>query len=101
MFTCLGTGLHLGADERSRLPWIAAALVLYSAVVAITLRINVPLNNDIKAAGDPDLLQDFGRVRESFDETRWIRWNTLRAMATIAAFGCLAWALVLHGRATP
>jgi len=39
-------------------------------------------------------------VRERFDEARWVRWNNVRTLASTAAFGCLAWALVLFGRAT-
>ena len=65
----------------------------------VTIGINVPLNDDIKAAGDPDRIADLAGVREQFDETKWARWNVARAVATTAAFGCLAWALVLNGRA--
>jgi hypothetical protein len=39
-------------------------------------------------------------VRDAFHETRWVAWNIVRTVATTVAFGCLAWALVLHGRAT-
>jgi uncharacterized membrane protein len=35
-------------------------------------------------------------VRERF-ESRWVRWNILRAVTSAAALGCLLWALVLHG----
>lgn len=66
----------------------------------ITVVVNVPLNNGMKAAGAPDGIADLARVREQFNETRWVRWNLVRAVATAAAFGCLAWALVLLGRAT-
>jgi uncharacterized membrane protein len=82
------------------LPWIAVALVLYLAVFVITVGVNVPLNDAIKAAGDPDRIADLATVRERFDEARWIRWNNVRTAASTAAFGCLAWALVLFGRAT-
>jgi uncharacterized membrane protein len=98
-FTAVALVLHLREDERSVLPWIAAALILYLAVFVVTIGINVPLNDDIKAAGDPDRIADLAAVREQFDETKWARWNVARAVATTAAFGCLAWALVLNGRA--
>jgi uncharacterized membrane protein len=97
-FTALATALHLGKDTRSMLPWLVAALLLYLAVVVITLAVNVPLNDDIKAAGDPDRIADLAAVRERFNETRWAAWNIVRAVASTAAFGCLAWTLVLHGR---
>ncbi|HET9565660.1 MAG TPA: DUF1772 domain-containing protein, partial [Mycobacterium sp.] len=54
--------------------------------------------NEIKAAGDVDRLTDPRRVRERFDEARWVRWNHVRTFASIIAFGLLAWALVQSGQ---
>ena len=64
----------------------------------ITLAINVPLNDQIKAAGSPDRIADLAAVRERFNEAKWVRWNLIRAVASTIGFGCLAWALVLYGR---
>jgi len=100
VFTALAAVLHVPADRRSVLPWIAVALILYLVVFVITIGVNVPLNDAIKAAGDPDRIADPAMVRERFDEARWVRWNNVRTLASTAAFGCLAWALVLLGRAT-
>ena len=97
-FTALAAALHLGADERSALPWIGVAFGLHLAVVVITMRINVPLNDEIKAAGEPGQIADLAAVRERFHEARWVGWNLFRAVTSTVAFGCLAWALVLHGR---
>ena len=99
-FTALAAALHLPADHRSGLPWIVGALVLYLAVFVITIAVNVPLNDAIKAAGDPDRIVDLAAVRAQFDEARWARWNIVRTAASTVALGCLAWALVLFGRAT-
>jgi uncharacterized membrane protein len=98
VLTGLAVALHLGGDGRPVLPWVVAAFVLYLAIFVITLRVNVPLNDGLKAAGDPDRIADLAAVRERFDEARWVRWNLTRAVASTAAFGCLAWALVLYGR---
>jgi uncharacterized membrane protein len=98
VFTGLAALLHLGGTVRSVLPWVVAAFVLYLGVVVITGTVNVPLNNDIKAAGAPDTIEDLAAVRRRFDEAKWSRWNAVRAVATTVAFGCLAWALVLYGR---
>jgi uncharacterized membrane protein len=95
--TALAALLHLTGEGRPLLPWIVAAFVLYLLVFVITIRINVPRNNEIKAAGDVDRLTDPRGVRERFDETRWVRWNHIRAYASILAFGLLAWALVESG----
>jgi uncharacterized membrane protein len=93
-----GAAAALLGGERSVLPWIAVALVLYLAVVVITIAVHVPLNDALKAAGDPDQIADLAAVRERFDEARWVAWNIVRAVLSTAALGCLAWALVQYGR---
>lgn len=98
VFTGLALVLHLGAEERSVLPWIVVALVLYLGVVVITLAVNVPLNDAIKAAGATERIADLAAVRERFSEARWAGWNLVRLAASLSGFGCLALALVLHGR---
>jgi uncharacterized membrane protein len=92
-----GAAAALLAGEGSVLPWIVVAFALYLAVVVITIAVNVPLNDALKAAGDPDAI-DLAAVRERFDEARWVAWNVLRAVLTTIALGCLAWALVQYGR---
>ena len=86
---------NLGRDP---LPWIGAALVLYVIVFVITLVVNVPLNDALKAAGEPGSLQEAAAIRERFDEARWAAWNLVRAVASTGAFALLAWALVVYGR---
>ena len=98
VFTAVAGVLHLGDGDRSVLPWIAVALALYLAVVIITGVVNVPLNHDLRDAGDPDRIVDLAAVRERFDETRWVAWNFVRTLLTTVAFGLLSWSLVLHGR---
>ena len=83
----------------SALPWIAAAFGLYLVAFVVTIAINVPLNDAIKAAGDPNHI-DVTQVRAQFHETRWAIWNLLRVATTTSAFGLLTWALVLCGRAS-
>lgn len=92
--------LYLRDDDRSVLPWVVVAFVLYLVGFVITMVVHVPMNNGIKAAGDPGGIADLAAVREAFNEKRWIAWHVVRTVATTAAFGCLAWALVLHGRAS-
>jgi uncharacterized membrane protein len=79
--------------------WIIAALVLYLVAVVITMAVHVPLNDALKAAGDPSRI-DVALARRGFREARWAAWNLVRAATTTSAFGLLAWALVLYGRAT-
>ena len=77
--------------------WILTAFVLYMATVVITLAVNVLLNNPLKGAGDQHRIADPAAVRRRFNEPRWAAWNLARTLLSTAAFGCLAWALVLHG----
>jgi uncharacterized membrane protein len=100
LLPALSAGLHLGHDERSVFPWTVAAFALYLVVFIITLVVHVPLNDGIKGAGDPNHIADLAAVRARFNEARWIRWNIVRTTMSTAALGCLAWALVLHGRAS-
>jgi len=79
--------------------WIIAALVLYLVAVVITMAVNVPLNDAIKAAGDP-VRVDVALVRQRFGESRWAAWNLVRVATTTPAFGLLTWALVIYGRST-
>ena len=95
LFTAVSAFLNPG---RRILPWVLAALVLYVVVFAITVAVNVPMNDALKAAGDPDRIPDPAAVRAAFDEARWVAWNLVRTLATTAAFGCLCWALVARGK---
>jgi uncharacterized membrane protein len=97
VLTLAAAGLHIGVAPV--LPWTLVALVLYVVVVVITIRVNVPRNDAIKAAGDPAGIADLAAVRERFDEARWVRWNHVRTVLSTAAFASLAWALVEHGAA--
>jgi uncharacterized membrane protein len=96
-FTLAAVLTNLG---RAALPWIAVALGLYLVAFVVTVAVNVPLNDAIKAAGQPDRIHDLAGVRERFHEARWAAWNLVRVATSTGAFGCLAWALVLYGRAT-
>lgn len=88
---------HLRGPQRQALPWIVGALVLYAAVLVVTMAVNVPLNDALDAAGRVDPPGDLATIRARF-EGAWVAWNVVRAVASTAAFGCLSWALVLAGR---
>lgn len=93
--TLAATFTQLG---RPAFPWIAAALALYLVAFVITIAVNVPLNNAIKAAGLPGRATDLAAIRAAFDEAGWRAWNLVRVLVSTAAFAGLTWALVVHGR---
>lgn len=99
VFTVAALFVFLGGDWNSVLPWVIVALVLYGVSVIMTGAINVPLNNQIKAAGNPDEIADLHQVRTEFNEPRWNQFNVIRTVLSAIAFGCLTWALVEFGQA--
>ena len=81
--------------------WTVGALVAYLVAMAITGVVHVPLNDTIKAAGNPDSLAQATAARAAFHEARWAAWNVVRAILSTGAFAMLLWSMLLHGRATP
>jgi uncharacterized membrane protein len=77
--------------------WIVAGLAFYTVMVVITFAVHIPLNEDLKDAGDPARIENLAAVRDDF-VTTWVAWDIVRALATTAAFGSLTWALVLRGQ---
>jgi uncharacterized membrane protein len=98
LFTAAAVLLHLPRDARGPLPWVVIALVLYLVAFGVTIAVNVPLNDALKAAGDPETITDLAAVRSRFDEARWAAWNLVRTITTTVAFATLCWALVTAGR---
>ena len=68
--------------------WIVVALVLNAAIVAITMAVNVPLNDALKARGDV-AGPDAAAARQAFREERWVAWNWFRVVANLGALVCL------------
>ncbi len=99
LLTILALVLHLRGDGHRALPWIIVGLVLYVATWIITMAINVPMNNELVAAGngDVDQIPDLAAVRAKF-ESAWVRWNHVRTFLNIGALAALSWALVQYGR---
>ena len=77
--------------------WIVAGLALYTLMLVVTFAVHIPLNEDLKDAGDPARIENLAAVRDDF-VTPWVAWEIVRTLATTAALGALTWALVLHGR---
>lgn len=96
VLTAAAAATHLAETARPALPWIVGALVLDLVTVAITVIVNVPRNDRLKAAGDPSTT-DVAAVRAEFGERTWARWNLTRVVLSLAAFTALAWALVVAG----
>ncbi|WP_280239376.1 DUF1772 domain-containing protein [Nocardia abscessus] len=94
--TILAAALHLGREHRGTLIWIVLALVLNVIAFAVTSGLNVPLNDQLAAAGDPASIADLAAVRADF-ESAWVRWNIVRAVVHTLAFLALCGALFAAG----
>ncbi|CAM3960250.1 DUF1772 domain-containing protein [Smaragdicoccus niigatensis] len=77
--------------------WVVAALVLYAIAVVLTVAINVPLNDALKAAGDPNSI-DVAAARAAFKASVWEMSNHVRTALSLVAFGLLGWALAVTER---
>ncbi len=85
--------------NRDAARWLWVALGFYVLGLLVTSGVNVPLNGDLVAAGDPDKITNVAAVRDDFEDP-WNAWNVVRTILHIAALACLAPALVHHGRNT-
>ncbi|MEV0293260.1 anthrone oxygenase family protein [Nocardia sp. NPDC050710] len=83
-------------DPRVRY-WAIAGFACYLVMFLITSGANVPLNDQLAAAGDPAALADPAVVRDDFEDP-WVGWNIARALANTAALACFALALLRSGR---
>ncbi|GGF08647.1 anthrone oxygenase family protein [Williamsia phyllosphaerae] len=73
-------------------PWVIVAAVLYLLGLVVTVAFNIPLNDRLAAATDPDT------ARAAF-ETAWVRWNLVRAVLHTGGFMVLAAGLVVSSSA--
>ncbi|MEU7766271.1 anthrone oxygenase family protein [Nocardia sp. NPDC049190] len=94
--TIVAAALHLGKEHRSTLIWIGVGLVLNVVAFAVTSGWNVPLNDQLAAAGDPASIADLTTVRADF-ESAWVRWNIVRAVFHTVALLALCCALFTAG----
>lgn len=76
--------------------WIVAGLALYALTLLITFTVHVPLNYELRDAGDPSHIQNLAAVRDNF-VTPWVTWDIVRTLTATAAFCSLIWALDLRG----
>ena len=55
-------------------------------MVVVTFAVHIPLNDELKQAGDPSRIENLAAVRDDF-VTPWVAWDIVRTLATTAAFG--------------
>ena len=85
------------AGSKAAMRCTLGALCLYVMVLLITAGVNIPLNDQLAKAGDPNRIADPAHVRHQF-ELVWDVFNALRALLSTTALAFLARALLLQGR---
>jgi uncharacterized membrane protein len=104
VLTALAVVLQLRGRHRYDVAvrWTVTALALYAVIVAVTLAVHIPLNDDIDQAGDPDRITTLAvaDVRDDVEGT-WVVWNIVRTLLSVASVATLGRALLLHGRSAP
>jgi uncharacterized membrane protein len=91
--------LERRSGARAVVRWLTAAFVLCVIAFVITSALHIPLNTELADAGDPGRIADLAAVRADFEDP-WVAWHVVRTVALTGALGCLAYALLLHGRST-
>ncbi|WP_331748607.1 DUF1772 domain-containing protein (plasmid) [Streptomyces sp. NBC_00984] len=76
--------------------WAGVAAVLYVVALLVTFSVNIPLNNELAAIGDPAKARDLSVV-DKFKGV-WETTNIMRTLLCTAALGCLAYGLRVQGR---
>lgn len=79
--------------------WVIAAAVLYGAAFVVTFALNVPLNEQLAAAGPLERIGDMAAVRARFEDP-WNRWNLVRTGLSTAALAALVTAQLVTSRRT-
>jgi uncharacterized membrane protein len=94
LFTILALVLFIGVNGSVVLP-VIVALVFYVLTFGITMGVNIPLNNAMEHAGDPNRMSEdaLHKARTSF-ENPWNRAHLNRTITSVAGFGALVWALI-------
>ena len=80
--------------KKNYLKWIIGAVVLFGIGMVSTVFYNLPFNETIFSAGDPNQI-DVAQVRKDFNETAWLNWNHFRGLTTLLSMLCFMKALHL------
>ena len=83
-----GAAVILNLGSGATLWWTVAGFACLVTMIVLTGAVHVPMNNALMEGGDA-----YAQVRAAF-ETRWVRWNIVRTLVSLAGFGSLVGVLV-------
>lgn len=77
---------------------LTVAAVCYLLALVLTVAVNLPLNADLSALGDPASAQNLHAVIDDFKSV-WVPANVFRTLLCVLSLGALCAALLRHGKA--
>ncbi|WP_103532653.1 DUF1772 domain-containing protein [Streptomyces sp. SM11] len=77
---------------------LTVAAVCYLLALVLTVAVNLPLNADLAALGDPASAQNLHAVIDDFKSV-WVPANIFRTLFCVLSLGALCAALLRHGKA--
>jgi uncharacterized membrane protein len=81
--------LMAGRKKKAHFYWLLTALILFAAALAITLFIEVPIDNQIRTWAGGNLPNDWETIRD-----RWQFYHTDRTFLSIAGMACFLMAVI-------
>ncbi|MCO5217201.1 MAG: DUF1772 domain-containing protein [Thermomicrobiales bacterium] len=87
------------AGARKVAAWMIAACALYAVAFFITMGVSVPLNYELRDAGDVAAIADPAAVRADY-EGSWVRWNNARTVVSTASLLAVGGAMRALGRSS-
>jgi uncharacterized membrane protein len=78
-----------GRRKKAHFYWLLSALILFSAALAITLFIEVPIDNQIRTWAGNNLPHDWETIRN-----RWQFYHTDRTFLSLAGMACFLMAVI-------
>lgn len=95
--TGVATFMAYTAGRRQLAMWLLVAFVLYGIAFMITVSFSIPLNNQLRDAGEVSKIADLAAVRRDY-EGDWVQWNNIRAAFNGASLVALGGAMRQLGR---
>ena len=77
--------------------WMVMAFVFYAAAFGITFGFSVPLNNELRDAGEIAAMTNPAAIRAEYEDP-WVRWNNLRTIANTISLLAMGGAMRELGR---
>ena len=94
LFILGGAAVYAFSQQLDSWLLVVSALACYFGAVAVTVGVNVPLNDGIKSVPDGISAQDSAKARAQFNEQKWTAFNHVRTLLSIVAIVLLVIALV-------